>query len=630
MTSAFTMPTMLQRTPKIEERSGRSFFNMVGPYLPTLFVLSVAISILVYIAVMQTLGWRTPVFSANGVISFMAPSSQKVMLYASANTKRYLAGIGGNYETLLVPWRGYFADRKLGFNEIADVADLRQQKEGVLILPSALSLSTEERAEILSFRDRGGAILSTWATGSRSENGDWQGWTFLNTLGVQMLGEIAPEVEVNNLILNGESPVSHTHPAGMRLGLSKTTERLLRFKGEMVAARFMNWTRITDDERRTEGAVVFNETRPEVGRVVAFAFAETVWESHPLLAYGLIDDTLAWLRREPAVVLASWPQGKLAAQTIEMDTEQGFPNALPFLSMMQAVDYPTSFYVLTSVGKTFPDILTRLNLESEVGYHGDIHTSFKDQTAAEQTRRVQNMRSEMASVLGGTQAITGFRAPTEGYDSTTEMVLQQAGIRHHTADPNRSESRLPLIAKQEGLANKDALVVLPRTQRDDINLFWEKLSPEQTTQALIDDANQVRDSGALGVLSIHSQNFGADSILVKAMPGLLVHLKQQNATVWLASTGQVAKWWRQRDRIKLSSSYSGKRLLINITVTGNEPVAGASFTLLLPQRGILPKVESAKIGFDKPIVKKIDNYRVSVIFESLKPGNYEYQATFSP
>jgi len=630
MTSILTMPFLPQRAPKVEERSSRSIFNAMGPYLPTMVILGIAVPVLVYLALMLTLGWRIPVFGVNGVISYMAPANQHVVLYASANTKNYLTNIGGNYETLLVPWRSYFADRKLAFNEIADVTQLSKQKEGVLILPSVLSLSNEERAEILSFRARGGAILSTWATGSRNEKGDWQGWSFLATLGVQMLGEIAPEVEVNNLILNGESPVSHTHPAGMRLGLSKTTERLLRFKGEMVGARFMNWARITDPESRTEGAVVFGETRPDVGRVAAFAFAETVWESHPLRTYNLIDDTLAWLRREPAVELAAWPQGKLAAQAIEMDTEQGFPNALPFLSMMQAVDYPTSFYVLTSVGKTFPDILQRLQRESEVGYHGDIHTSFKDQSAAEQTRRVQNMRAEMASVLGNTQAITGFRAPTEGYDSTTEQVLQQAGIRHHTADPNRSEARLPLIVKQEGLANTDTLVVLPRTQRDDINLFWEKLSPEQTTQALIDDANLVRDSGALGVLSIHSQNFGADSSLVKAMPGLLVHLKQQKATLWLASTGQVAKWWRQRDRIKFSSSYSGKRLLFNITVTGNEPVAGASFIVMLPERGILPKVESTKIGFAKPVVHRIDNYRASVIFESIAPGNYGYQATFTP
>lgn len=630
MTLAFNMPLLHTYPPKVEDRTQRSIFNVIGTYLPTIVILSISIPILVYLAVMQTLGWRTPVFGANGVISFMAPTSQKVLLYASTNTQSYLTGIGGNYETLLVPWRTYFSNRKLSYSEITDVTQLRKHKEGVLILPSALSLNNEERDAILAFRDQGGAILSTWATGTRNEKGDWQGWTFLNTLGIQMLGEIAPEVEVNNLILNGESPLSHTHPAGLRLGLSKTTEKLLRFKSDMVAARFMNWARITDPERRVEGAVVFNETRSHVGRVAAYAFAETVWESHPLLAYGLIDDTLAWLRREPAVVLAAWPHGKRAAQSIEMDTEQGFPNALPFLSMMQAVDYPASFYVLTSVGKLFPDVLTRLQKESEVGYHGDIHTSFKDQPPGEQTRRVQNMQAELASVIGNTQLITGFRAPTEGYDATTEKILQQAGVRHHVADPNRSENRLPLIVKQEEVPAADALVVLPRTQRDDLNLSSENLTPEQTTQALIDDANLVLESGSLGLLSIHSQNFGPDGNLVKALPGLLLHLKQHKATLWLASTGQVAQWWRERDRIKLASSYTGKRLLFNITITGKEPVTGASFTVMLPERGILPKVESTKIGYAKPSVRKIDDYRASLVFESLAPGNYEYQATFTP
>lgn len=630
MTISLTMPHLPLRSPHVEDRNERSIWQTIRPFLPTIVVLSIVVPMLIYVALMQVLGWRTPVFGTQGVIGFMPPTSQNVTLYASANTRNYLVGVGGNYDVLLGAWRGYFNDRKLGFNEIDTVAQLRKQKEGVLILPSVLSLSTEERAEIISFRDRGGAILSTWATGTRDDKGAWLGWTFLAGLGIHMQGEIAPEVEVNNLILNGESPVAHTHPAGLRLGLTKTTERLLRFSGDMVAARFMNWARTTDAERRTEGGVVFAETQPEVGRVVAFAFAETVWESHPFFMYGLIDDTLAWLHREPVAVLAAWPHGKRAAQSIEMDTEQGFPNALPFLSMMQAVDYPTSFYVLTSVAKTFPDTLLRLRRESEVHFHGDIHTSFKDQSAAEQTQRVQHMRADLASVLGDTQSITGFRAPTEGYDSTTEQVLQQAGIRHHTADPNRSEARLPLLARQEGVDLTQALVVLPRTQRDDINLYAENLSAEQTTQALIDDATLVRENGALGVLSIHSQNFAQDSTLAKALPGFLVHLKQHKATIWLASTGQVAAWWQQRERIKFKSSYSGKRLLLYLTITGTEPVTGASFTVMLPGKGLLPKVGSTKIGFPAPVVHNIDNYRASLVFESIKPGNYEYQVTFNP
>ena len=612
-----------------DHREAHPFFKRIGSWLPTLIILGLAVPLLVYLGIMQSMGWRTPVLGVRGVIAYVTSGESDVMLYSSPNSRAYLAGIGGNYETLLVPWRTYFLDRKLAVKEIQDASLLRNIKKGVLVLPSAIALSEEERNDILAFRAKGGAILTTWATGTRNDKGDWEGWQFLEKLGAKVLGEIASDAEVNHLILTGESPVSHTHPAGQRIGLGKTSESLLRATGEMVAGRFMNWARITDASRRNEGAIVYTESSGDSGRVVFFAFAESTWESRPYPAYVFIDDTLKWLQREPSIVLAAWPNGKRAAQVIEMDTEDGFANALPFASIMQALDYPATFYVLTSVGKLFPDVLTALARDFEVGYHGDVHDSFKGQTAAVQEQRMQNMRAEMATVIPDTKAITGFRAPTEGYDATTDQLLPKYGIRHHVSGPNDTEGRLPFIAKIEGLAKEDALVVLPRTQRDDINLNWEKLSAEQTTQALIDDFDLVVDTGAFGLLSIHSQNFKPDGTLTKAMPGFLVHTKQRRGLVWKARAGEVADWWRERERVKISYSNSGKRIQFNITVTGTKPVNGASFVMMMPQKGLLPIVQPTRIGEVKPVVSAIDNYRATILFDSLPPGNHVYQATFA-
>ena len=609
--------------------SNRPFYQRLGFYMPFMIIVGLLVPVLIYLAVMKTIGWQISTLDANGALTYAAPTRENVTLYASSNTETYFKGIGGNYETLLVPWRNYFSSRKLGFKEIRNATELGKQKAGVLILPSALSLSTEERTEILAYRAKGGSILSTWATGTRNGKGEWEGWQLLESMGVKMLGEIPVTEDARNLTLTGESPVSHTLPAGKRIWMDKTSEPLLRVKGEMVAARFMDYARITDDARRSEGAVVYSEVAGGLNRTAYFAFAESSWESHPLAAYDLIDDTIQWLQREPALARASWPNGKIAAQVIEMDTEQGFPNALPFAEMMQSLDYRATFYVLTSVGKLFPDVLTRLARDFEVGYHADVHDSFKGQTANIQQQRIQNMKSEMASVVPDISRITGFRAPTEGYDATTELLLQKAGIRHHAADPARTEGRLPIFAKQEDVATEDALIVLPRTQRDDINLTKQNLSIEQTRSELIDDFDLVADTGALGLLSVHSQNFAPDSTLVKAMPGFLEHLKTRRAQIWLASAGQVADWWRNRERFKLSYGNSGRRLEFNVTITGKTPLSGATVIAMLPQKGFLPEVESLKIGMPKPVVSKIDDYRAAIVFGLLPPGNYAYQMTFA-
>lgn len=627
---AMLIPTTFPRPRKNREhRERKPFFKRFGTYLHLFIVAGIAVPSMIYLAVMADIGWRMPFVGAHGVLGFGASTTQSVALYVSPSTKTYLSSVGANYDLLVNPWRDYFADRKTKYKELQGPEQIKKLDEGVLVLPSAVALSTEERQALQEFRQRGGALIMSWASGARNARGDWEGWQFLESQGIKITGDVPADLEVNHVILNGESPVSHTHPAGQRMFVSRGAEGLLRAKGEMVAARFMNWARIPNSTLQGEGAVLYSEPALPSGRMVYFAFSESAWSAHPVVAYTLLDDSLRWLQREPTLVRAAWPDAKRAANVIEMDTEEGFPNAANFLGMMQAVDYPTTFYVLTSVGKQFPDLLQRLHRESEVGYHGDIHIGFKDQAEAAQLQRLQAMRTQMASVIPDQSRMTGFRAPTEGYDATTEKLVHSLGVRHHVADPNRSDGRLPLWAKLSGVEPEDDLIVLPRTQRDDINLYWEKLSVEQTTQALIDDTELVLENGALGLLSIHTQNYAKGSVLYQAMPGYLVHVKPYKDRLWLASATQVANWWRERERFRVTSRFSGKRLEMDVTVAGKQPVSGGTVVLMLPQRDAKPVVKSTKTSGYQPALKVLDSYRVAVIFGSLAPGNYSYQITFN-
>ena len=91
----------------------------------------------------------------------------------------------------------------------------------------------------------------------------------------------------------------------------------------------------------------------------------------------------------------------------------------------------------------------------------------------------------------------------------------------------------------------------------------------------------------------------------------------------------MADWWRNRERFKLSYGNSGRRLEFNVTITGKTPLTGVTVIAMLPQKGFLPEVESLKIGMPKPVVSRIDDFRASVVFGLLPPGNYAYQMTFA-
>jgi hypothetical protein len=90
----------------------------------------------------------------------------------------------------------------------------------------------------------------------------------------------------------------------------------------------------------------------------------------------------------------------------------------------------------------------------------------------------------------------------------------------------------------------------------------------------------------------------------------------------------VAQWWRERERATLSASISGKRLDFNLSVKGTQPISGLTLIVMLPEKGVLPAVRSTKIGTTAPKVTKLDDYRAAVLFDSLLPGDYVFQATF--
>ena len=597
--------------------------------MPSLLVLGLALPVLSYVFMMVNLGWRDPVLGRNSGAPPVV-SEGSVYLYRSPATERYFASVGGDYAVLLNPWRAYFSTRGKTFREIDNLADVPDKAGNVLVLPSAVALGSEERSRIAGFQNAGGGVVATWASGSRDGAGEWQGWAFMQELGVYVLGEIPSQSDDRQLTITGETPITLNMTPGQRVWMSRTSEPLLRFRGEAVAARFTNWTRTAPDERKEEGAIVFTERRNS--RTVAFAFSESVWAAAPTATYELIDNSLAWLQRQPGIALANWPGGHRAAQIVEMDTEQDFQNGRQLVSMLAQARIPATFFVLTSLAAQYAEDLRVYARDYEIAYHGDTHVSFKDQPAPEQERRIQVMKSQLASVApdAATRAI-GFRAPFEGYDATTERILQRNGIRYHVADPSRSDGQLPIFARMQDVAQEDELLVIPRTQRDDFNLLSQANTPDPLLRLLLADLNETVRLGSLGLLSVHSQNFAPGSPLSVAMPVYLADVasKARSGLLWAASGAQVDAWWRDRRRFTVTGVLRGHRLEMDVTVKGERPVEGASVVVMLPYRRATASVRNTKVGEPQPVVRPIDDFRSQFVFTSLKPGNYAYQINFA-
>ncbi|MFZ4709261.1 MAG: polysaccharide deacetylase family protein [Zwartia sp.] len=566
---------------------------------------------------------------ANSLLNRTRPD---VLLYASPATSQYFLKSGGNYEQLLNPWIKYLSARRLNFKQIDNLAVLGENPSATLVLASAVALSQAERETIMRHQAAGGSVLSTWATGTWDQNGQWAGWGFLKDLGAEFAGETTTQ-ELGFLIVRGQTPITTDIPAGERIALSGLRESIVRFKDPQAAAvRLLNWDRIAKESAPDDGVVLFKDPSGRSGRVVIFGFPETAWSSTEQALYQLIDGSLQWLDRQPLIARAAWPEAKKAAQSISMDTEEGFLNSLAFADLLIDKKLPATFFVLTSVAKQYPEALARLATHFELGMHGDIHTGFKGQSAKAQADRIGAMQTDIQQALPQHPPVKGFRPPLEEYDATTEQTLVKNDFLYEVVDPLRSQSRLPFFAKTN-VANKADLVVLPRTQRDDLNLLSQASAEplqerKKILQMLEQDLDMVLDNGALGVLSIHSQNFGPDSPLVSALPLFFDTLVSNKDLLWVATAGEIAEWWADRSRVALKTVARGPTVDVEVTISGKQPVSKFALIVMTPIRGKPPRVESLKVGLPKPEIVALDPLRYRILFPTLKSGNYSYNVSF--
>lgn len=114
----------------VDHRQQRPVFRRVGFYMPFMILLGIALPSFVFLIMMQINGWKLPLIGLQNMVARMAPSSSNVILYASPTSKAYFATIGGNYDTLLNPWRSYFKDRSIQAVELNTPAELNKQSRG--------------------------------------------------------------------------------------------------------------------------------------------------------------------------------------------------------------------------------------------------------------------------------------------------------------------------------------------------------------------------------------------------------------------------------------------------------------------------------------------------------------------
>ena len=560
---------------------------------------------------------------------------ETVYLYSSPITSAFFGANGASYDTLKQRWREYFRPYGKSFREISRANLIAGLKPGVLVLGSAALLDEQERKAITLFADSGGSILVTWGTGVRDGRGQWAGYGFIEgLLQMKVSGKVLSDdtSEKTTRFLNpfGDGPLTWAVPAGQRIFLGEVAETPIRVQSSNLAARYFSWERFPAP-KNSNGAIAYLEKNGS--RRVYFGFSESSWEYDERVEMpNLVDSVMAWLKHETSIYKGAWPNGNASAQLVEMDTEDKYSNALDFSRDLISSNLRGTFYSLTGVARQNRSVVEKLAEKHEIAYHGEVHVGFKGKTPEAQEKRLNVMVTEMRDTVGtkALPAVTGFRAPTESWDSNTEKLLRQLGVRHHVTGPSASEGRLPFFSESEpGLKTEDAMVGLPRTQMDDLNYLGLRLNAAMAEELILLDFDYVREAGALGVLSIHSQNYEVGELMTKITPPYLKRLQQYRDGIWTASGNEIADWWRTRDRVAYRPVKGGGRsLAFDVRSPGN--VKGITFFVTHHAMDMPPKsIKAIEGNLPIPELKRVDAYHSALIFrQELKAGHYAYSLEF--
>lgn len=558
-----------------------------------------------------------------------------VYIYDSPSTRQYMAAGGVNYQNNLDIWQLFLRRQDIAYEIITSLArfDSKIEPQATLILASALALSDAEKRSISAFQQKGGNLLATWLCGVRNEKGAWIGFQFMqHVLQTNVVGSTEADNDDGFLIPYGDSPVSHQLPAGLRVW----TERIpnwypLRLTSTHLAAQITDWSRSTSPKKRA--GVISYAVNPQAAstgnsaRSVVLGFPERLWFSADPKAFdALASDALFWLMHQPAVYLAAWPHPYRSAAILSInatDVTEELDTA--FAAQIENLGWHATYYALSERLDATKVFLKKMRARGhDLAYFGDRLIGFQNQSPNQQSKRLDTMVNEFKDAEIEPTEPTGFRAPLDSLDPTTLRLLRQRGINHVVTEQGISETRLPLFSPAIAGAKGEPMVLLPRTISAPEDLLTDN-TPAVAAQTFSYELELADDMASLAVIAVPTRS----SVSPANWTHILGGIKARKNKIWLSTANQVAAWWRERERVKVSFNADVTPALLTVEVSGDAPLQQAPMLLVnLPEPGRSPQLAADGHSAPLPKISAYDSLRAAIVLPILAPGTYHWYLSF--
>ena len=498
------------------------------------------------------------------------------------------------------------------FSDSSDLASLKKEQVSLVIVAYAEGFTKAEAAASNEFLQQGGNVFfNGWIGANSNVSGktkEKNSFHLMKKVLQEKSIKVIPQDEAyfvsagaRNFLLTGIDP-------GQRLSMG--------IKGDVPAIgrndSSLYWSDWSLRPRLpTAGATLWKQVGK--GQLFWWAFSpenSIIDKNTSKLVRRVLKNMLAHADRNMIAEIMPWPNAAPLAGLLAMDTEDQFTNALNVTELLKKNNMPTTYFVLAGLAEQNPDLIPRIMATGEVGSHAYVHDGFKEVPIKDQIIRLKKSIKVLETL--GVEDMKGFRPPYESYDENTLKVLVELGFDYIAGDL-AGQSMAPRVMEIEG-QNK-SLVQIPRPAADDYELEEKgDLPAKEFLGIMLNDLDHAQRLSGLYYYSFHTQYFGTQERL-GILQKIIDQLKTKNA--WLASAGDIAVWWRNRENITaqiIPECGSSFRLIVK---NHNPiPLNGASVRVHLPRNFIQQKIDITPNQFNSFIIDA-DRQWIDIVFSTL-------------
>ena len=485
-------------------------------------------------------------------------------------------GDGAVLDSIVGAWRD--ALTAVGADvRVLDAASAKTDRVArVLVVPSSPCMTVETREAIDAVTTRGGGVVLTSLAGYFDAACRPIGYGLV----VQSTGAFrADTLEPRPMVyvtLPAGNPLTVDIPPGSRLDLDPARQVALRHPVRDAFYSDYALQPMPAGARPLLDAAI-THARVGAGRLVYWGFelrdaVRRPWNRAVLRL--LVRNTVTWAAGLPVVSVEPWPHGRRAAASITQDVESGFTNAKYALDSLRAAGVRSTYFLTSNIAARHERLSREMANAGEIGTHTENHRLLGGTPLNVQRRRLIDTERELTHLFG--LPVDGLRPPQEQFDMATMRAWIDAGGRY-VFGANDSRTASPELLP----IGKDTLVLIGRVASDDIAAVGAGHDDADAVAKLfIGEYERLRALGGLYVLSYHSQVLARPE-LVPALATLARALVADTA-LWLATTGEIAEWWRGRAQLAVTARSRDDGIDIAVRNQGERLVRGAVIRVELP------------------------------------------------